>query len=184
MLVKIDPDGDVIWTKFYGGPHIDRIYAIDLVSDGGYIVVGESKSFDPENDMRPWIIRFDSIGNIIWQKTYVQLGDFPREVLEISDGSFIVGGGSGNAFIWKINPSGDLIWDRTYDYGVTYNMLPTDDGGFIAAVPGPGVAKFDEYGNNTWYKRYAPSGASKDIFKTSDGNYILTGHTYPYILIG
>jgi hypothetical protein len=176
LLVKFDSDGNPEWTKKFGGDHVDRIYAISLVSTGGYIVVGESKTFDPENDIRPWIIRFDESGNIIWQKTYVSLGDKPKEVIENSDGTFMVFGGYSSAFIWKLNPDGIMIWDRTYDFGIAFDIIPTSDGGYIGISNGPSAFKLDTDGNFIWNKKYAESGEAADIFQTADGNYIITGY--------
>jgi hypothetical protein len=44
-LLKTDPDGNEIWTKTFGGSEPDRGHAIDLTSDGGYIITGASGSY-------------------------------------------------------------------------------------------------------------------------------------------
>ncbi|MGC9043066.1 MAG: hypothetical protein ACP5KG_04340 [Myxococcota bacterium] len=51
FLLKADSYGNVIWQKTYGGDKIDRCYSIYSVSDGGYILTGESYSFDTSLEM-------------------------------------------------------------------------------------------------------------------------------------
>ena len=45
---------------------MERIYAVDTITDNGSIVVGESRSFTEDKEL--WVVRFDSNGNIIWEK--------------------------------------------------------------------------------------------------------------------
>lgn len=46
-LVKMDVDGDTVWTATYGGNGDDRAYWGEETSDGGYILVGTTNSFGP-----------------------------------------------------------------------------------------------------------------------------------------
>lgn len=44
-LMKINSLGDTLWTQTYGGDSSDHGFDMDLTSDGGYILVGDTKSF-------------------------------------------------------------------------------------------------------------------------------------------
>src|SRR2546430_2035835 len=44
-LVKIDANGDSLWTKTYGGTNNDRGYSVLETTDGGYIIAGLTYSF-------------------------------------------------------------------------------------------------------------------------------------------
>jgi hypothetical protein len=44
-LVKMDADGDTVWTAVYGGNGEDRAHSGGETSDGGYILAGSTNSF-------------------------------------------------------------------------------------------------------------------------------------------
>ncbi len=86
----------MIWEKTYGGSGFDAAQAVVASSDGGYFVVGNSKSSDKdasinygENDL--WMIKTDAEGNLVWQKSFGGAGlDFAFDVVENEDGSVMV----------------------------------------------------------------------------------------------
>ena len=68
-LVKTDALGDTIWTRTYGGSDYDGCRSIVQTSDGGYIIVGETKSFGAGlHDV--YLIKTDSLG-------YTAIGESP-----------------------------------------------------------------------------------------------------------
>ncbi len=55
-LVKIDANGDTLWTRIHGNPAVwNKGYVAQQTSDGGYIIVGETESFG--NDRQVWVIK-------------------------------------------------------------------------------------------------------------------------------
>jgi hypothetical protein len=55
-LLKIDQNGDSLWARIYGGDSNDVAEEIEVTSDGGYIVVGYTKSYGAGgNDI--WLLR-------------------------------------------------------------------------------------------------------------------------------
>ncbi len=100
-VVKLDPSGNVVWNKTYGGSDDDKASAIIATSDGCYLLGGTSKSdksgnktsnsFEFSHDY--WVLKLDANGNILWDRT---LGGTYKEILssltELSDGTYIVGG--------------------------------------------------------------------------------------------
>jgi len=44
-LVKIDPDGNRIWSQTFGGPSCDEAYAMTALSGGGFAVAGNTASW-------------------------------------------------------------------------------------------------------------------------------------------
>lgn len=104
-MVKVDDAGSMIWEHTYGGSGFDAAQAVIASKNGGYFVVGNSKSSDKdadtnygENDI--WIIKTDDAGNLIWQKSIGGSGlDFGFDIVENNDGSIIlVGETSSNDF--------------------------------------------------------------------------------------
>ena len=57
------------WAVSIGGNGDDSAHSIQATQDGGCVVVGPTESFS-EGDMDILIIKLDSHGNTIWQKSY------------------------------------------------------------------------------------------------------------------
>jgi hypothetical protein len=64
FLVKLNPDGDTLWTRIYGGADQDMGYCVDQTADGGFIVVGATKSFGA-GGFDIWLLRTDSEGDTL-----------------------------------------------------------------------------------------------------------------------
>ena len=44
--VRLDQEGNLIWEQSYGGSEIDIAYSAVTTSDGGYLLVGDTRSND------------------------------------------------------------------------------------------------------------------------------------------
>ena len=97
-LIKIDGNGNKIWDKSYGGSQFEDAQSVTLSKDGGFIIVGNSKSADMdsnfnagENDI--WVLKTDKEGNMIWQKSFGGSGlDYGFDALETSSGAIVLVG--------------------------------------------------------------------------------------------
>ena len=202
-LIKTDPNGDTIWTKRYGETnHSDRGYSVQQTDEGGYIITGSTESYGL-NLAHAWLIKTDSSGNMLWDKTFggadtVSYGCFVRQT---NDGGYILTGwkdhsGTGDYDVWliKTDSSGNKLWDKLwgrgyYDYGRCVQQ--TIDGGYIvtgetrpygATNSDVWLIRTDANGDTAWTKTYG--GIADDrgwsVQQTSGGGYILTGYTASY----
>jgi hypothetical protein len=44
-MIKMNAEGDSLWSRTFGGSNDDRCYSIQQTSDGGFILAGETVSF-------------------------------------------------------------------------------------------------------------------------------------------
>lgn len=125
-VTKLDGDGNVTWSKAFGGVDGDQARFVEPTGDNGYIVSGWTVSFGAGNsDM--WILKLDSGGNIEWQNTYGGgADDRGFSIARTSDGGYITAGrtesfGAGNADIWilRLDSAGLVQWQETV--GSTYD---------------------------------------------------------------
>ncbi|GGG39504.1 hypothetical protein GCM10011414_06110 [Croceivirga lutea] len=116
-VVKIDGVGNLLWQKSFGGSGFDAAHSIKPSKDGGFLVAGNSKSFDGdatqnfgENDF--WVFKINQDGQLLWQQSIGGTGlDFAYDVIETSDSSILlVGETSSTDFPMVENKGGqDLV---------------------------------------------------------------------------
>lgn len=194
---------DTLWTRTYGGMSHDEGHDAKQISDGGYIIVGKTRSFGVgETDV--WIIRTNSNGDTLWTKTYGGISwEEGRSIQQTSDGGYIItgitcsyGAGGGDVYLIKTDLNGNTFWTKTYgrdssDCG--YAVQQTSDGGYIivgVTQPVTGgwedvyVIKTDSLGDSLWTKVYGGGGTHRDgaygVQQTSDGGYIIVGYTQSF----
>ena len=91
----LDCFGYTNWTKTFGGPGTDLCYDLMESSDGDFIAVGISNSFNENGKFDFYAVKFDTYGNTIWTKTLpiVDNGNYlAQNVFETSYGSYLVAG--------------------------------------------------------------------------------------------
>ena len=67
-LVKTDSDGELEWSKNYGGFQDDEGKSVDQTADGGYILTGITESFGV-GSIEVGVLKTDSVGNLLWITT-------------------------------------------------------------------------------------------------------------------
>ncbi|MBC8525380.1 MAG: T9SS type A sorting domain-containing protein [Candidatus Cloacimonetes bacterium] len=195
-LIKLDVNGNEIWTQCYGGIAHDRGYCGQQTSDGGYIIVGHTESFG-SGYWDIYLIKTDENGNEIWSNTFggsdAEYGYFVRQT---NDGGFIItgyttsfGAGSKDVYLIKTDHLGNETWSKTFGgiYGdLGSSVLQTSDGGYIiAGYMAPYVASYffllktDENGNEIWSHTFGGN-CCWSVNQTSDGGYILCGQRGSY----
>ena len=130
------------WQYVYGGSTnqagYNNVTPVEgtCAGSGGYIAVGQSNSDDV------YVVRTDNNGAHVWEHTYdIQNNgsyDIGYSIIELSDGSgFVVCGGTGpansrEAFLLKINCSGDELWTMRYpadsSYSIGYDVIEATTG--------------------------------------------------------
>lgn len=170
-IVKTDALGVKQWDQTFGGSNNDIPYCVKQTPDKGYIIGGSSGSLVSGDKTVTgiglgdlWIIKTDSLGSILWQKSFSGSAGNDFGWLGLTaDGGYIIGGysssdSSGNKsedsrgvfdyWIIKIDSAGNQQWDKTFggsDQEYLYCVQQTHDGGYIAG----GVTYSDVSGDVT-----------------------------------
>ncbi len=160
-LVKIDSLGSKQWDKRYGGDDVDRLDALELSRDGGYLLGGRSNS-DSSGDKTQhnwgagydiWLIKVNSTGQKEWDKRLGTPGyaDEIWAIEQTNDNGYILGCnstsdiegdktdlgyGAVDYWIIKIDSVGNKQWDRDFggeDQERIWDIRLTQDGGYLAA---------------------------------------------------
>jgi hypothetical protein len=140
-LVKTDSSGDTMWTRTFGGADDDCGYSVAQTSDGGYILVAETRS-SGAGETDAWLLKTDSSGDTLWTRVYGGVrSDECYSLALAADGGYIIAGSTrsfaaGESDVWllKTDSLGDTMWTRTYggaDFEVGKSVAKTADGGFV-----------------------------------------------------
>ncbi len=211
--------------RLYGTYASEYIHDLKETPDGGFIFVGYTVGYNNgsltginsngNNDC--WVVKLDAKGIIQWQKLLgSSASDVGYSVINTSDGGYAItgsaGGGNGSftgaifnngptdAFLIKLDVSGNIQWQKLYGGSLTdigYSLGQTTDGGFVIAgasnssntgtltgFVGNGgfdsyIIKTDASGNILWQK--LAGGNANDLFNSmqvcSDGSLIFLGNS-------
>ena len=155
-LLKFDSLGNQQWQRNYGGSNDDRGQCIIATNDGGYAILGSSKSNDGDassnagyNDF--WMLKLNATGNISWEKSFGYSGaDSAFRLIQTMDNGYILTGvldvtasnGEGNNrliqrhaggdyWVIKLNATGEMMWSRYFGGTFTdtaYDVTEANDG--------------------------------------------------------
>lgn len=243
LLIRTDYNGDILWTR-YGLGWGPEEYAIDAeqTPDGGFMVLARrdlgnrgdmkvaklnyngtiqwKKDLNPPNnfadevpavmrktstgdfiisgtiDYRPFIMKIDTSGSVLWERTFQNVNSIATDIQETSDGGFVITGRAEisigeDILLMKTDSLGFLMWTRVFDRSlddIGYSIKEAHDYGFII-VGNAGsyseilLLKTDSIGNIEWEKTFAggesPLERGYSVVQVSDSGYVIAGRYWP-----
>ncbi|MCS7202045.1 MAG: hypothetical protein NZ841_04650 [Dictyoglomus sp.] len=114
-VLKVNSAGNIIWERNFGGEESEEGVCVVNTKDGGFVIVGSTRSYGVMG-LGVYILKISSSGEPLWYKVYDGEGDDEgRTVLELEDGSLLVGGltrswgaQASDVLILKLNFKGEL----------------------------------------------------------------------------
>ncbi len=140
-VVKLSSEGKFIWEKTFGGKKEDMINAIAKGKDGGFLMVGKTKSYkDKKGDS--FIIKLDKDGKKLLVKTYGDKGkDSAFGVTATKDGGYAITGssrtmsyGRTDFILIMMNKDGEITGSNHYGAKkeeIAYAVTELNDGGLV-----------------------------------------------------
>ncbi|MEW5947486.1 MAG: zinc-ribbon domain-containing protein [bacterium] len=190
-VMKLDSLGNEQWSKTYEGTGATSILEIP---DGEYVVTGIMYSYESLKD--GVVLKMDEHGNQKWIRTFGgDHHDNLNSILHTHDGGYVVvgstysyGDGSSDSWVVKLDPSGGIIWSKTFGeqgFESAYSAELTTDGRIVVAVNtdsigGSGNGGFwllslDQAGGKILSRTYRGKGETRQIRQTTDGGFIIAG---------
>ncbi len=155
-LVKVDPEGNEIWSQAYGGP-LDEMVSVRALADGGFMLWGNIVNptdivADPgaagyggfAGRSNIYLAQVDAAGGLVWSNTFgdqnnlVASGGVPA-----ADGGFVVLASllrypepGDDAYLLKVDESGQKVWERTWEEETisALDLLHTADDQYLIAA--------------------------------------------------
>ncbi|MGY8938462.1 MAG: hypothetical protein ACKVK4_00650, partial [Flavobacteriales bacterium] len=162
-IQKFSIDNTLEWQKTFGGSEDDSAASIIQTKDGGFAVLGYSKSSDTDvsvnaGDKDFWFLKLSNSGNLLWEKTFGFSGaDYGTTLLEAKDGGFLI---TGVLDVSGSNGEGNSKSRATKHAGGDYWVIKTDG-----------------YGNLQWRKFFGGSLSELPlgVVETRNNNFIIVG---------
>ncbi|WP_091545649.1 hypothetical protein [Thermoflexibacter ruber] len=192
----------VVFYKKIGGKNYDALADILVTRSGDLLAVGRTDSYS--QDMNINLIKFDTQGNIIWDRTY---GGNETEgasaIIQTQEGGFLVAGYSdsnaenaneNDVWLLKINANGEKEWERFYktpdSIDEAQGLVETEEGNFLivgnttslsAGNTDIFVMKVNKKGDILWQKKYGEIEGEQagHIISTSQGFMIIGSKEIP-----
>lgn len=191
FLLKIDSNGNVVWSNTYGQGTNNVHCGIETL-DNGFLLAGEIL-VGAVDDI--YLVKTDSVGDTIWTKTFgTPYIDCAYSIRETTDSNIVIASNVYNTHDWdfyisKVDNQGTLLWSKRLGDSLenTVKCLQiTSDGNFLMAgttkIPGNSnyqalLIKVDANGDTLWVNDYGDSDPEYGyyIIECDDQGFILTG---------
>jgi uncharacterized protein (TIGR03437 family) len=176
FVVKLDSDGNVVYSTYFGGSARDSSVAMALGSDGSVYVTGATASIDfpttagayatvaPTSNINRgsnFVFKLNPDGSLAWS-TY--FADFNTTVATIALDS------AGNLYIAGSSNGGLPTTAGAYQTQFTRNFSPCGPGNIGPCPPGPAsafVTKLDSSAAGLIYSTYVPTAARKEVVQNA-----------------
>jgi hypothetical protein len=139
-LVKLDANGDTMWTKIYGDMLTwEEPNKIIELADSSLMICGTYYT-NASTAQEIFLMHTDAAGAMLWCKSYGgNSDDYAPDFIQTSDGGFLLTGQTSSyvmqvmdLYMIKTNSTGDTLWTSTIGGGnIEYGCL-------VAEMPGGG----------------------------------------------
>lgn len=194
-LIKVNLDGDTLWTKTYVDAGIEVAYHILETQNGEFLVTGTNQDTSSEREL--YFLKVSADGTPIWNKKIgPAIGKWGYSTIELSNGDLltcgkITVGDDSQILVVRMDDHGNVLWEK--EYGQSYfteqgnSLRQNADGSFIIAgsthekhsgESGIALLKIDQSGNQLLLKEFGGtySSAGKNILKDENDDNIITGN--------
>ncbi len=194
FILKMDKNGGIVWSKIHGQSTYEDVNSLKLLSDGGFIMAGQSNN-------QFYLLRTNSIGDSIWSKSFGTLGVDNIECVNYAQGGqgFVLAGssngpggaGGDDAYLIRTDTGGTVLWTKTFGDSINdgfHRVEQTNDGGYVLvgtsgqsvwANPNIWILKTDSGGVESWQNFFGGNLHDHGYcgIQTQDGGYIVAGHS-------
>lgn len=201
-LIQTTIQGKEVWRKHFGGPDIVSGKTVVPTDDGGFIIVGYTRSYGAgQSDV--WLVKTNSEGVEQWNMTFGgSSDDYGNSVYQTSSGGFIVVGetwsygSGGDAWVIKTDAEGNELWNTTFGgraYEEARCVIPQgteettsylvvgETESFVVNSSDVWVISIDDSGNELWNQTYGKKECdelSNDVRRIDKDTFVVAGHAF------
>lgn len=201
-LLKVDGDGNELWSRAYDSEDNVLAAAGTLTPDGGLLALATITHYpDPDDDIQ--LLRLDGEGTIVWSRTWEEDSCNPTALVRTADGNYLIAASYAppagkeaakeDYLFIKVDPQGNEMWRNSFgnpeliDYGVA--LAQTSDGGYVTVGEQTrdlgtwkaelALVKIDEKGQLLWQQTWPASHTMfSRVLQHPDGGFVIAGATF------
>lgn len=180
-LIKVDQEGNELWSRTYGSPLDEMASTVRQTADGGYILIGNV--VDPndfvahadeagyggfEGRSNIYLVKTDGDGNELWSHAYDSENNIlTSSGLQTADGGFLVLATvmffpepDEDILLLKVGETGNQLWTRTWEEGIStgHDLISTADGNYLIAGSQAPPGDIQHLGADSLFIKVDPSG--------------------------
>jgi hypothetical protein len=137
-LVKLDEEGNVLWTRRYELDGWQYASQIAESEDGEFLLAGFSMSNGSHQQVDMWLARSTSTGELKWEQSFGDptYDDYANSLIHLNDDTYLIGTIGNGMPLVRVDEDGNVLWRRTFDEGTVYGAMALtelEDGGYLVA---------------------------------------------------
>ena len=137
-LVKLDADGNVLWTQRYELAVWQYASQIAQTDDGGFLLAGFAMSNGSRRQADTWLARCGPTGELEWQTSFGDEAhdDYATSLIRLRDGTYLTGGIGNGMLLSRVDQDGNVLWRRSLAGQSVYGadaLIELEDGGYLVA---------------------------------------------------
>ncbi len=195
---QYDSDFNIIRsTQYTDSTHFIGGYRSLVLLGDAYYFSGRKDHYPVADTVTGYIAKYDTVGNLLWLRDYFTNHEWVwvEDIVPISSNELVVSGskylslqGNSEAFLMKVDTSGDTLWTKTFETNnpTALALRPTSDGGFLYSmlINAPStdawILKLDSNGDIDWQK-VVNSSSEGTVLKAEEmpsGEILCSGISY------
>lgn len=197
-LLKLNYDGDILWTRIFENEGSQFVYHLLETKNGEYLLTGRSQDSDDQIEL--YFLKVNESGTKLWDKKIgPPTGKFGYSSIELSNKNIVTCGvhtgnvtGNGQVLIVKTDNLGNLIWEQEFGNDsiseIGNSIKQNIDGSFTITGTSYGktgwyvediiLLKIDQNGNQVWFKKFgSPESTERGrvLIKDTNDDNLITG---------
>jgi hypothetical protein len=199
-LLKIDNEGDTLWTRKYGNGSYYSLSWDRLVKSGShqYAAIEEIEVYS-DGPIESRLVQFDDTGDTVRTKCISCSPyncTFPS-LCSASDGGFVLTGTQENGDSWdllllKVDSEGEMEWSETFgaeEWELGHSVKQTADGGYIIGGTTSSYGSYDNLdawliktdsrGHKVWSETFGGAAENERVINVhalADNGYAVSGN--------
>ncbi len=198
-LVKVNTNGDTLWTRSYFGQKQEISFHLMETKNGEYLVTGTNED-NGGNRGEVCLLKVNAMGEQLWNK---KIGGTGREkgksTIELANGDLVTCGEyvldfKSQILVYKTDSLGNVIWRKEFgeeNFDEEGSSIKQNaDGSFIITGSSDRIGaqydiillKIDQNGKQVWFKKFGGNSADlgKTLIKDLNNDNIIIGVTFSY----
>jgi hypothetical protein len=197
LLLKFDLNGNLLWSRTWGGDSYDYGSSIAIKGSNIYVVGYTDRS--NLNDYDAFVLKYNSDGKLLWEQTWGgNLRDCANAISMDDSDIYIVGqtknfnGSFTGAFILKYDLSGNLLWNKTWGDSIEGDKLSIASSESYVYITGSVesssskdydifLLQYDSNGNRIWNTTWGGNNTEESTsIAINDSSIYIAGGTGSY----